>query len=97
MKVKRDQVILSFRNDEGLKSSDGKELSWFTVAGEDGKFVPAIAKIQGEKVIVSAQGGSKPISVRFAWDEKAMPNFINKAGLPAVPFRSNGLQWDYKK
>ncbi|MBC8054353.1 MAG: sialate O-acetylesterase [Sphingobacteriaceae bacterium] len=97
MKVKGNTALLSFSNDVGLKSSDGKELTWFTVAGSDGKFVPATAKVVGETVYVSAPGVSKPVNVRFAWNETAMPNLVNAAGLPAVPFRSNGLQWSYKK
>jgi sialate O-acetylesterase len=30
-----------------------------------------------------------PAVVRFAWDEGARPNFVNKAGLPASPFRTD--------
>jgi sialate O-acetylesterase len=97
MKIKEGKAILSFRNSEGLKSSDGKELTWFTIASKDGNFVPATALIEGNKVIVSAPEISKPVNVRFAWDEKAMPNLVNGAGLPTVPFRSNGLKWMYKK
>ena len=97
MKVKNGKAILSFRNNEGLKSSDDKELSWFTISGEDGKFLPALAKIDGKRVIVSAPGIAKPVGVRFAWDEKAMPNFVNEADLPAVPFRTKGISWKYVK
>jgi sialate O-acetylesterase len=27
--------------------------------------------------------------VRFAWNEAAQSNFVNKEGLPAAPFRSD--------
>jgi sialate O-acetylesterase len=27
--------------------------------------------------------------VRFAWNELAMPNLVNAAGLPALPFRTD--------
>jgi sialate O-acetylesterase len=34
--------------------------------------------------------------VRFAWNEAAQPNFYNKGGLPAVPFRTdNPLKFTY--
>ena len=33
----------------GLISKDGQPLTWFTIAGADGKFVPAEAKIVGKK------------------------------------------------
>ena len=97
MKVRKGKAILAFKNAAGLKSSDGKELTWFSVAAKDGNFVPATAVIDGKKVIVSAPEVSKPENVRFAWDEKAMPNLVNAAGLPTVPFRTSGVEWNYKK
>ncbi len=75
--------------DGGLMSKDGQPLTWFTIAGADGKFVPADAKIAGDTVEVSAAGIEKPVAVRFAWDETAQPNLFNAAGLPAEPFRTD--------
>lgn len=89
MKVKGNKVELTFLNKGGkLKSADGKPLTWFTIAGADGDFVPAEAEIKGKKVIVWAEGVEKPVQVRFAWNERAMPNLFNNVGLPAVPFRT---------
>lgn len=88
-KVKKNTVLLSFTHTgSGLASSDGNALTWFSIAGEDGKFVTATAVIEGNKVIVSSPEVNKPKYVRFAWDEKAQPNLMNKEGLPAVPFRT---------
>ena len=70
-------------------SRDGKPLTWFTIAGADGKYVPADAKISGDTVEVSAAKVEKPVAVRFAWAETAQPNFFNGAGLPAEPFRTD--------
>ena len=67
----------------GLESSDGKPLSWFTIAGDDGEFVEAKAEIDGESVVVSADGVASPAHVRFGWDQTAEPNLRNKEGLPA--------------
>ena len=97
MKVENDKVILTFDNADGLKSSDGKPLTWFAISGADGKFVAANAVIKKNKLIVSSPEVTNPTTVRFAWDEKAMPNFVNAAGLPATPFRTDGLKWAYKK
>ena len=42
MEVKGNSAIISFDYaDGGLISRDGKPLTWFTIAGTDGKFVPA--------------------------------------------------------
>jgi len=82
------KIVLKFKHaDGGLKSRDGQPLTWFTVAGADGIFVPADAKIMGDTVEISSATVSKPVAVHFAWDETAQPNFCNQAGLPAEPFR----------
>jgi sialate O-acetylesterase len=90
MKVKKHAIELSFtQTGSGLISADGQPLSSFTIAGADGKFVPAQAIIKGNKVIVSTAGVINPVAVRFAWNETAMPNFCNKEKLPASPFRTD--------
>jgi sialate O-acetylesterase len=94
MKKEGNKIILTFDNTgSGLKSRDGQPLKWFTIAGDDNTFVPANAEIVGNTVIVSADGVANPTNVRFAWDETAMPNLMNAEGLPAIPFRTNGLLW----
>ena len=90
MKIAGDKAMLKFDHaDDGLMSRDGKPLTWFTIAGTDGKFVAAEAKIAGDTVEVSAAGIAKPAAVHFAWAETAQPNFFNEAGLPAEPFRTD--------
>jgi len=73
----------------GLTSRDGKPLTDFTIAGSDGVFVPAGAVIEGDKVFVSSTGIGSPTEVRFAWSQTAQPNFFNREGLPALPFRTD--------
>jgi len=90
LKVEGGKARVAFKNaDGGLKSRDGKPLSWFTVAGEDKKFVEAKAEISGNAVVVSAEGVARPVAVRFGWHELAEPNLSNGAGLPASPFRTD--------
>ena len=88
MKVVGNKAILEFEHTHGgLISKDGQPLTWFTIAGADGKFVPAQATITGKETVeVSAAGVEKPVAVRFAWHQLAQPNLFNKAGLPAEPF-----------
>lgn len=97
MEVKGNQLILHFTNANGLKTTDGKAPDFFTLAGADGQFVDAQAQISGNTVILSNPSITKPTTARFAWTEIAQPNLVNGAELPAVPFRTNGLQWAYKK
>ncbi|HLQ36972.1 MAG TPA: sialate O-acetylesterase, partial [Planctomycetota bacterium] len=56
------------------------------VAGLDGRFVTAHASIDGDTVLLSADGVGEPATVRFAWAAAAEPNLKNGAGLPAWPF-----------
>lgn len=84
------KAVVSFDNPGGgLVSRDGKPLSWFTLAGKDGRFWPATAAVEGDHVVVTSPKVPEPLTVRFGWDEAAQPNLANAAGLPAVPFRSD--------
>lgn len=88
--IQGNRVKLFFNYTKGgLAARDNKPLTWFTIAGEDGKFYPGQAVIDGEQVIVSHPSVPKPARVRFAWDEAANPNLVNGAGLPARSFRTD--------
>ena len=91
MKISGRKIILKFEHAHGgLAGKDGQPLTWFTIAGADGKFVPAEAKIVGKDTVeVSAGEIKEPKAVRFAWNETAQPNLCNGAGLPAEPFRTD--------
>lgn len=89
MKIEGNRAILSFDHADGLKSLDGKPLNWFTLAGEDKKFVQAKAEIAGSTVVVRSDDVPNPVAVRFGWHEIAEPNFGNGVGLPASPFRTD--------
>jgi sialate O-acetylesterase len=89
MNVEGNKAILTFTHAEGLKSLDGKPLTWFTLAGEDRKFSEARAEIAGRTVVVTSDAVPQPVAVRFGWHETAEPNLGNGAGLPASPFRTD--------
>ncbi|WP_407426720.1 sialate O-acetylesterase [Arcticibacter sp.] len=73
----------------GIYSKDGQPLRCFSIAGKDGKFVPAAAVIRNNKVVVSSPAVKVPANVRFAWNEADQPNLYNREGLPAAPFRTD--------
>ncbi len=90
LKIDGAEAVVSFDDaDEGLATRDGKAPDWFTIAGEDRHFVEAQAGIDGTTVVVSSPAVAHPAAVRFGWNEAATPNLINKAGLPAGPFRTD--------
>lgn len=71
----------------GLKAKGG-ELKGFEIAGADGKYVPASAKIDGVTIVVSSPEVSAPRHARYAWTESPECNLYNAEGLPASPFRT---------
>ena len=61
----------------------------FAVAGADQVFHPAIVRIDGESLVVSAPEVPEPVAVRYAWTNSPAASLFNGAGLPAAPFRSD--------
>lgn len=83
-----DKLIIEFDNvGDGLSASD-QDLSGFEIAGADKVFLPAIAKIQDDKVVVSNAKITKPVYVRYAWSDTSKASLFNKNGLPAATFTS---------
>lgn len=70
----------------GLVAKDNKPLTGFEVAGEDGVFVPADARISGNLVVVSSPKVPHPKVVRYAWSPYPLCSLYSKEGLPAFPF-----------
>ncbi len=89
MEIDGSSVRIRFDHAESGLVAKGGPLTDFMVAGKDRVFVPAIARIDGSKVVVSAAGVTQPVAVRFAWSNSPTPNLFNKDGLPASPFRTD--------
>jgi sialate O-acetylesterase len=88
------KVRLSFRFAEGLKPSSGDKFKGFAIAGEDRKFVWGDVKIEGDHVVVSSREVANPVAVRYGWGDNPEANLVNRAGLPASPFRTD--DWPQK-
>jgi sialate O-acetylesterase len=86
MTVSGGKVVVAFDHAEGLAAKDGAPKG-FVIAGEDGLFVPAAAEVAGQTVVLSSPTVSAPVSVRYNWANSPDGNLVNKAGLPACPFR----------
>lgn len=72
---------------DGLIAKGGAPTG-FEIAGEDKKFVPATARIDGKSVAVSSSQVQEPKYVRYGWANSPTVNLFNQAGLPASPFTS---------
>jgi sialate O-acetylesterase len=86
--IKGREVVLSFKYADGGLKANG-DIQGFTIAGEDRHWKPAMARIDGERVVVSSPEIEKPVAVRYAWANFPTCNLTNGAGLPASPFRTD--------
>ncbi|MBK1789975.1 sialate O-acetylesterase [Persicirhabdus sediminis] len=84
----KGNVVVQFSEvADGLSTRDGKQPDWFELAGADGNFSLAKAKIEGDCVVLSAEGVESPEWVRFAWSERAEPNLVNSEMWPTSAFK----------
>ena len=73
-----------------LAARKGEPLGGFRLAGKDRVFHPAVATIQGDKVVVRSEAVPAPVAVRYGWsDDPKDAGLVNAEGLPASPFRSD--------
>lgn len=83
-----DHIVVRFDHAQDGLIARGPEIKAFEIAGEDGKFVSAVASIKGNCVWVSASSVKDPVYVRYGWSGNPECNLYNKEGLPASPFSS---------
>ena len=89
MTVRDGEAVLTFDHvGKGLVVK-GDALEGFAVASADKTFHWAEARIEGNKVVVSAEAVTEPAAVRYAWANNPPGNLVNKEGLPAEPFRTD--------
>jgi sialate O-acetylesterase len=88
MQVNGNKATIRFTHTgSGLVAKGGGDLAYFSVAGADGKFVWAKARIEGNNVVVWNEQVATPVTVRYAWaDNPEGANLYNKEGLPASGF-----------
>ncbi|HEY8965234.1 MAG TPA: sialate O-acetylesterase, partial [Candidatus Methylacidiphilales bacterium] len=72
-------------------NSPGSEVQGFVLCGADGVWHWAMAKIDGDSVVVSSPEVPDPAEVRYAWAQFPACNLYNGAGLPAEPFRTDAF------
>jgi sialate O-acetylesterase len=82
-----DSIRAWFDHAKGLTAKGG-EVAGFEVAGADGKFSPATAKIDSETIVASSPSVPEPMYIRYGWANSPQCNLFNAEGLPASPFTS---------
>jgi sialate O-acetylesterase len=83
---KNNKIVIKYTFAEELKTSDGKPLRSFEVAGEDEIYKQAKTKITGKTIEVWLDEILNPKHFRYGWSAYTDANLINEAGLPASTF-----------
>ncbi len=74
---------------DGLSPQGELRETTFQIAGEDGHYHRAIAKVSGHRVSLYSEEVHAPKTIRYAWSEVAQGDVFNKSGLPMLPFRTD--------
>jgi sialate O-acetylesterase len=89
MRAEGKEIRIRFQPTASKLQAHGESLHGFKVAGADHKFHRAVARIDGETVVVTSPEVETPVAVRYAWANNPDCNLYNEAGLPASPFRTD--------
>ncbi len=85
------KAVVSFDNARFGLTPQTEEVAGFEIAGKEGRFYPAAARIVTSKPIVevSAPEVPEPAAVRYSFRNYAPGNLANTLGMPVVPFRTD--------
>jgi sialate O-acetylesterase len=91
VEMRGSAAIVKFHHGEGLRTHDrATHVRGFALAGSDHAYCPADARIEKDTVVVTCAAVAKPVTVRYAWADYIEVNLENSAGVPAIPFRTDG-------
>ena len=86
------QLVVTF--DQKLKTVLNRAPQGFAIAGADGDYRFAAAALEGNRLILEADGVPEPKTVRYAWGGLTQANLTGPDGLPAFAFRTDDLPPD---
>ena len=84
-----DGLQVRFDHADGGLVASRTPLAGFEFAGDDRRFHPAIATIDGDTVVVRSPDVPTPRAVRYGWQDIPEPTLRSATGLPAAPFRTD--------
>lgn len=84
---KGSRVVISFDYAEAMRAEKGEQIIGFELAGEDGIYHPAEAKVKGKTLVLESRGVKHPACVRYGWQPFTRANLVNAQNMPASTFR----------
>jgi len=87
--VRGAEIVIRFTHTDGGLQAKDSDLKGFVIAGADRLWQPAIARIDGDTVVLSSPHVKQPVAARYAWAADPKCNLFNGAGIPASPFRTD--------
>ena len=83
------KLVVHYDHAEGLETKHGRPPRAFWVADDSQEWKLANAVVNEQTVVLSSPEIKKPLYVRYAFSAIPDVNLVNKAGLPARPFRTD--------
>ncbi|MDR0931781.1 MAG: hypothetical protein LBM70_02010 [Victivallales bacterium] len=91
----KNRIRVFFRNTgSGLTTCDGKPPMGFVLGDSAGNLYRANAEIDGDSVVLDCPELLDPQRVRYAFTMFCRVNLMNKEGFPALPFRSDKVDYE---
>lgn len=73
-------------------------LQWLSIQAKDGTWHWADGKVEGSQLVVSAEGVTEPVAVRYAYTTQPLGHLLyNKDGMPVGPFTTCGYGSEEEK
>ncbi len=88
---KGNKLHIYFDHANGLRTADGQPLRGFEMAGADGLYHAAEARIEKDHIILQSKEVDQPCAVRYGWRPYTDANLINSATFPASTFREENI------
>jgi len=87
--IVKNKLVIQFDNAPTGLMATNKTITGFYVSGDKEEWLPADAKIENDKIILSNKALKNPVYARYGFGNTLIGNVFNKEGLPVVPFRTD--------
>lgn len=89
LKIANGRAVVHFKHATNLRTRDNEPVRAFTIAGADKRFFAATATIVDNTIVLTHGDVPEPVAVRYAFASDPDTNLVNRALLPAAPFRTD--------